>query len=521
MGKLPTGRYLLGAPAWRVPAVGSSLEAFLEEVALALRPRPGKRVVRGRGLGAAPDSVSRLPLRGTSGMGTGSRAPFLPGHVLVRGARVSRPRVAGRAVAAACAAGAGGSVTRRRAERAEPEGRGGAESSAEQPLPAAAADPGPGPRPGSMDRSSLLQLIQEQLDPENTGFIGADTFTGLVHRHELPLDPAKLDMLVALAQSNERGQVCYQELADLISSKRSSSFKRAIANGQRALPRDGLLDEPGLGVYKRFVRYVAYEILPREVDRHWYFYRHRSCPPPVFMASVTLAQIIVFLCYGARLNKWVLQTYHPEYMKSPLVYHPGHRARAWRFLTYMFMHVGLEQLGFNALLQLMIGVPLEMVHGLLRISLLYLAGVLAGSLTVSITDMRAPVVGGSGGVYALCSAHLANVVMNWAGMRCPYKLLRMVLALVCMSSEVGRAVWLRFSPPLPASGPQPSFMAHLAGAVVGVSMGLTILRSYEERLRDQCGWWVVLLAYGTFLLFAIFWNIFAYDLLGAHIPPPP
>lgn len=53
-----------------------------------------------------------------------------------------------------------------------------------------------------------------------------------------------------------------------------------------------------------------------------------------------LAQIIVFLCYGARLNKWVLQTYHPEYMKSPLVYHPGHRARAWRFLTYMFMHVG-------------------------------------------------------------------------------------------------------------------------------------------------------------------------------------
>ena len=52
------------------------------------------------------------------------------------------------------------------------------------------------------------------------------------------------------------------------------------------------------------------------------------------------SQIIVFLCYGARLNKWVLQTYHPEYMKSPLVYHPGHRARAWRFLTYMFMHVG-------------------------------------------------------------------------------------------------------------------------------------------------------------------------------------
>ncbi|XP_072273481.1 rhomboid-related protein 1 [Pyxicephalus adspersus] len=372
-----------------------------------------------------------------------------------------------------------------------------------------------------MDRSSLLRLIQGQLDPDNTGFVCAETFTTLVNNHELPLDPAKLEMLFALSQGNEEGQICYPQLVDLISSKRSSSFRRAISSGQRALPRDVLLDQDGLGVYKRFVRYVAYEILPGEMERRWYFYQHRPCPPPIFMAAVTLTQIIVFLCYGIKLNKWVLQTYHPEYMKSPLVYHPGHRARAWRFLTYMFMHVGLEQLGFNTLLQLMIGVPLEMVHGVLRISFLYLAGVLAGSLAVSVTDMRAPLVGGSGGVYALCSAHLANVVMNWAGMRCPYKVLRMVLALVCMSSEVGRAVWLRFSPPLPAAGPQPSFMAHLAGAAVGVSMGLTILRSYEENLQDQCGWWVILLCYATFLAFAIFWNVFAYDLLGVQIPHPP
>lgn len=30
---------------------------------------------------------------------------------------------------------------------------------------------------------------------------------------------------------------------------------------------------------------------------------------------------------------------------------------------------------------------------------------------MSVTDMTAPVVGSSGGVYALVSAHLANVVM--------------------------------------------------------------------------------------------------------------
>ncbi|CAL9698973.1 unnamed protein product [Knipowitschia caucasica] len=70
-----------------------------------------------------------------------------------------------------------------------------------------------------MDRSSLFQLIQEQLDPENTGFIPVENFTSLVEHHELQLDPSKLDMLLALVQSNEEGQVCYQELIELVSGR--------------------------------------------------------------------------------------------------------------------------------------------------------------------------------------------------------------------------------------------------------------------------------------------------------------
>ena len=85
----------------------------------------------------------------------------------------------------------------------------------------------------------------QQLDPENTGFIGADTFTGLVHRHELPLDPAKLDMLVALAQSNERGQVCYQELADLVSVLQAGSgVGLDLARADPGLERGGQVAPP-------------------------------------------------------------------------------------------------------------------------------------------------------------------------------------------------------------------------------------------------------------------------------------
>lgn len=39
----------------------------------------------------------------------------------------------------------------------------------------------------------------------------------MVEHHELQLDPSKLDMLLALVQSNEEGQVCYQELIELVS----------------------------------------------------------------------------------------------------------------------------------------------------------------------------------------------------------------------------------------------------------------------------------------------------------------
>lgn len=33
--------------------------------------------------------------------------------------------------------------------------------------------------------------------------------------------------------------------------------------------------------------------------------------------------------------------------------------------------------------------------------------------------------------YFLLTRRLGSVLQNWAGMRCPYKLLRMILALVC------------------------------------------------------------------------------------------
>lgn len=71
---------------------------------------------------------------------------------------------------------------------------------------------------------------------------------------------------------------------------------------------------------------------------------------------------------------------------------------------------------FNLLVQLLVGLPLEMVHGSLRIGCVYMAGVLAGSLGTSVFDPDVYLVGASGGVYALLAAHLANVLLNYNNM---------------------------------------------------------------------------------------------------------
>ncbi|KAE8577459.1 hypothetical protein XENTR_v10004576 [Xenopus tropicalis] len=307
-----------------------------------------------------------------------------------------------------------------------------------------------------------------------------------------------------------------------MSNKRSNSFRRAILQGNHQLRNKALLEESGLSLTQRFIRHMAYETLPREIDRKWFYDNYTGCPPPWFIITVTIVEVAAFVYYGLVLDRFVLQATHPRYLRNnPLVYHPQVRVQAWRYLSYMFMHAGIEHLGVNVALQLLVGVPLEMVHGAVRISFVYIAGILAGSLAVSVADTSAPAVGASAGVYALLSAHLANIVMNWSGMKCQFKLLRTAFALICMSFEFGRAVWLRLYPSAYAPCPHPSFVAHLGGVLVGITLGVITLRNYEQRLRDQSLWWVFLAIYVLFVTFAVLWNICASSLLGVRLLPAP
>ncbi|XP_013926822.1 PREDICTED: rhomboid-related protein 3 [Thamnophis sirtalis] len=306
-----------------------------------------------------------------------------------------------------------------------------------------------------------------------------------------------------------------------MSNKRSNSFRQAILQGNRRLCSKALLEETGLSLSQRLIRHVAYETLPREIDRKWYYDSYTCCPPPWFMIAITIVEVAFFLYNGVVLDRFVLQVTHPFYLKNSLLYHPQLRAQAWRYLTYIFMHAGIEHLGLNVVLQLLVGVPLEMVHGATRIGFVYIAGVIAGKL------YQTNVVAKSEQMLRYSAdgkPHLDILLFlyqNWSGMKCQFKLLRMAVALICMSFEFGRAVWLRFYPSAYPPCPHPSFVAHLGGVGVGITLGVVILRNYEQRLQDQSVWWIFVSMYMVFVLFAIFWNIFAYSMLDLKLPPLP
>ncbi|KAJ8681521.1 hypothetical protein QAD02_017313 [Eretmocerus hayati] len=162
------------------------------------------------------------------------------------------------------------------------------------------------------------------------------------------------------------------------------------------------------------VRMIGNEYLTEERDRKYYADHYTCCPPPLFIIIITLVELACFTYYTT--SKGEVNPSGPVPTDSIFIYRPDKRLELWRFALYMFLHAGWLHLLFNLGVQVVVGLPLEMVHGSLRIAAVYMAGVLAGSLGTSVFDTDVYLVGASGGVYALLAAHLANVLLNYNNM---------------------------------------------------------------------------------------------------------
>ncbi|XP_017028847.1 protein rhomboid isoform X2 [Drosophila kikkawai] len=304
-----------------------------------------------------------------------------------------------------------------------------------------------------------------------------------------------------------------------MSGKRTRSFKCAVHHRDREVCSENdfqlVLNEPPL--FRKMVHAVAMEILPEERDRKYYADRYTCCPPPFFIILVTVVELGFFVYHSLVTGEAAARGPIPS--DSMFIYRPDKRHEIWRFLFYMVLHAGWLHLGFNVAVQLVFGLPLEMVHGSTRIACIYFSGVLAGSLGTSIFDPEVFLVGASGGVYALLAAHLANVLLNYHQMR--YGVIRLLHILVFVSFDFGFAIYARYAGEELQLGSSSefqsidqtetvvavSFVAHLAGAIAGLTIGLLVLKSFEQKLHEQLLWWIALGTYSALVVFAIAFNI--------------
>ncbi|XP_017840925.2 protein rhomboid isoform X1 [Drosophila busckii] len=227
----------------------------------------------------------------------------------------------------------------------------------------------------------------------------------------------------------------------------------------------------------------------------------RCSPPPCFILLISLLELVVFLCVGST---------PPE--DSLLIYRPDRRLQLWRFLSYMLLHANWMHLGFNIIIQLFYGLPLELQHGSGRTAVVYVAGVLAGSLGTSVVDSTVYLVGASGGVYALLGAQLANMLLNFGHLR--HRLAQMLAIIIFVSCDMGYALYSRqqqtalvglvptASPPISVS-----YIAHMTGALAGLSVGLLLLRQLDGSLRPRLLRWLALGVWTTFSGFAFAFNL--------------
>lgn len=75
------------------------------------------------------------------------------------------------------------------------------------------------------------------------------------------------------------------------------------------------------------------------------------------------------------------------------------------------------------------------------------------------------------------------------------------------SVDVGFAVYCRYAFEPSSAAPPVSYVAHIAGALAGLTIGLLVLKNFEQKLHEQLIWWFALGLYAICSVFAIVYNV--------------
>jgi len=189
--------------------------------------------------------------------------------------------------------------------------------------------------------------------------------------------------------------------------------------------------------------------------------------------SATFAGDMTERHWGLGLSKGILAGEWPNWQRT--AYEPAHEW--YRLVTSGFIHFGIFHIAMNMLLLFQLGQLLERALGNVRFTLLYFAGLLAGSLGVLLVDGNGLSGGASGAVFGLMAGaavglHRRGVNVFSTGIGTTL-ILNLVLTFsisgISIGGHVGGAIggavcgWLMLAP---SWKPTPKWITYAAPAAV-------------------------------------------------------
>uniref|UniRef100_A0A914ZF96 EF-hand domain-containing protein n=1 Tax=Panagrolaimus superbus TaxID=310955 RepID=A0A914ZF96_9BILA len=313
-------------------------------------------------------------------------------------------------------------------------------------------------------------------DGDNDGLIAAgDLLDGVRHYPNLfQISDDEAVRMIHEVDGNEDQLIDFREFCDLMCRAKNDRLKRlALIMGNATAPRN------------------------RQTDVSNYLLEYSCWPPPLFIIFVTVFEIIFYI-YDTTSHGYSFQPHNPAPTWSPLILNPHHREWIWTYISYVFVHVGYIHLLSNLTLQIVLGISLELVHKGIRIGGLYCCGAITGALLFWVFDRHVYLAGASGGVYALITAHLADVIMNWSEM--PFRWIRVFAFSAFIIADFGYAAYERFFANVVV---KIAVTAHIGGAIAGLFLGIVLLRNLRHHKWELFIWYSSLVAYVFFNLVLI------------------
>ncbi|XP_066144154.1 rhomboid-related protein 1-like isoform X1 [Euwallacea fornicatus] len=336
-------------------------------------------------------------------------------------------------------------------------------------------------------RTSSVEIyvgsLLEKCDKDRDGFVSLEELTAFIKSNEQvnpssgPLTPIIVNNYQRFDQ-NQDNKLDFEEFVEMITN-------------------DGFLkDFTNLG--NRYVKFLVVPVCRKQRINKVQLQRMHTItgmyenevkfkPTDIGMILLSLIQIILF---------------YSNY-KEPLIFKHDKRHEVWRYMTYMFTHNSQLHLLCNVLIQLLVGLPLEMVHSW-RVLIIYSAGIVGGSLFQSVVYPGDDLAGGSPGVYSIFTAHIATVVMNWREMSQPVVQFIIFVTFFIFDTLYNYIAYRNQG--------NISYISHLGGAICGLLVGVNILRNLRETRVEKIIWWISVVLYiglmTTFICLEVSLNVF-------------